>query len=44
MTTHTAREIDRDGINRLVAKLGDWIIRHPDGRWTIHHQPPQTTI
>ncbi|MFE0036800.1 response regulator transcription factor [Streptomyces sp. NPDC059015] len=32
------------GENRLIAKFGDWIIRHPDSRWTIHHQPPQTTL
>ncbi|MFF1604183.1 hypothetical protein ACFVYV_43355 [Streptomyces mirabilis] len=24
------------GPDRLVARFGDWIIRHPDGRWTVH--------
>jgi hypothetical protein len=24
------------GDTRLVARYGDWIIRHPDGRWAVH--------
>lgn len=23
----------------VVARFGDWIIRHPDGQWTVHHAP-----
>ncbi|MFJ8006147.1 hypothetical protein [Streptomyces fagopyri] len=23
--------------NHTVARFGDWIIRHPDGHWTVHH-------
>lgn len=26
---------------RTVAKFGDWIIRHPDGRWSVHTAPVQ---
>lgn len=26
------------GEDRIVARFGDWIIRHPDGRWTVHQQ------
>lgn len=26
---------------RTVAKFGDWIIRHPDGRWSVHRAPEQ---
>lgn len=30
---------------RHVARYGDWIIHHPDGRWTVHKAPssPETT-
>ncbi|MFB7500073.1 hypothetical protein ACFC09_36240 [Streptomyces sp. NPDC056161] len=24
---------------RHVARFGDWIIRHPDGRWSVHKAP-----
>jgi len=27
------------GETRLVARFGDWIARHPDGRWTVHKAP-----
>lgn len=27
------------GESRLVARFGDWIVRHPDGRWSIHPAP-----
>lgn len=23
----------------VVARFGDWIIRHPDGQWTVHKAP-----
>ncbi|MGW0795970.1 hypothetical protein [Streptomyces sp. NPDC002692] len=23
--------------DHTVARFGDWIIHHPDGRWTVHH-------
>jgi hypothetical protein len=25
--------------NHVVAQFGDWIIRHPDGRWSVHAGP-----
>ncbi|OKH91464.1 hypothetical protein [Streptomyces uncialis] len=28
-----------DGPDRVVARWGDWIIRHPDGRWSVHKAP-----
>ncbi|MFJ4847595.1 hypothetical protein [Streptomyces sp. NPDC088733] len=27
------------GETRQVAKFGDWIVRHPDRTWTVHHAP-----
>lgn len=24
------------GPDRLIARFGDWIIRHPSGQWTVH--------
>ncbi|MER5843236.1 hypothetical protein ABT099_23650 [Streptomyces prasinus] len=27
------------GETRIVARFGDWIIRHPDGRWSVHKAP-----
>lgn len=27
------------GETRLVARYGDWVIRHPNGRWSVHHAP-----
>lgn len=27
------------GETRLVARYGDWVIRHPKGRWSVHHAP-----
>lgn len=27
------------GEDRIVARFGDWIIRHPDGQWSAHHAP-----
>lgn len=27
------------GESRIVARFGDWVIRHPDGRWSIHKPP-----
>lgn len=26
----------------VVAYFGDWIIRHPDGRFSVHHAPDHT--
>lgn len=28
--------------DRHVARFGDWIIRHPDGRWSVHKAPEET--
>jgi hypothetical protein len=28
--------------NHVVARFGDWIIRHPDGRWSVHQGPATT--
>ncbi|GGT43531.1 hypothetical protein [Streptomyces purpureus] len=27
------------GETRVVARFGDWITRHPNGRYTVHEQP-----
>ncbi len=27
------------GPDRVVAHFGDWIVRHPDGRWSVHPAP-----
>ncbi|WP_329203832.1 hypothetical protein [Streptomyces sp. NBC_01435] len=27
------------GNDRVVAKFGDWIIRHPNGKWSTHPAP-----
>lgn len=27
------------GETRIVAKFGNWVIRHPDGRWSVHKAP-----
>ncbi|MFB7285474.1 hypothetical protein [Actinacidiphila glaucinigra] len=27
------------GPDRQVARFGDWLVRHPDGKWTIHPAP-----
>ena len=27
------------GETRVVARFGDWIIRYPDGRWSVHEAP-----
>jgi hypothetical protein len=29
--------------NHIVARFGDWIIRHPDGRFTVHKAPEATS-
>jgi hypothetical protein len=28
--------------NHVVARFGDWIVRHPDGRWSVHAGPKAT--
>lgn len=30
------------GESRIVARFGDHVIRHPDGRWTVRHAPADT--
>lgn len=30
------------GETRIVARYGDHVIRHPDGRWTVRHAPADT--
>lgn len=32
------------GENRLVARFGDWIIRHPDGHWSVHRMAAEGVI
>jgi len=28
--------------DHIVARFGDWIVRHPDGRWSVHAAPAAT--
>jgi hypothetical protein len=30
------------GPDRVVAKFGDWIVRHPNGRWSVHPAAAET--
>jgi hypothetical protein len=30
------------GEDRIVARFGDHVIRHPDGRWSVRHAPADT--
>ena len=30
------------GETRVVARWGDWIVRHPSGRWSVHKGPATT--
>lgn len=30
-----------EGESRVVAFYGDWIVRHPDGTWTVHAAPKE---
>lgn len=34
--------IGASGEGRIVARYGDHVIRHPDGRWTVRHAPADT--
>ncbi|MGW0012546.1 hypothetical protein ACWDVX_22725 [Streptomyces tendae] len=29
--------------NHIVARFGDWVIRHPNGAWTLHKAPTSET-
>lgn len=31
------------GEQRIVAYFGDWVVRHPDGRWAVHKSPNEAT-
>ncbi|MGW4786166.1 hypothetical protein [Streptomyces sp. NPDC004230] len=31
------------GEDRVVAKYGDWLIRHPDGTFAVHKAPAEVT-
>ena len=44
LSVYSARQ-DGDEIrhDRHVARFGDWIIRHPDGRWSVHKAPVEPT-
>ncbi|WP_181785119.1 hypothetical protein [Streptomyces phytophilus] len=31
------------GEARIVARYGDWVVRHPDRTWTVHKPPAEVT-
>lgn len=44
LSVYSPREFfDEIRHDRHVARFGDWIIRHPDGRWTVHKAPAEAT-